>query len=123
MTDVEGFLINVGNLEVLTYLIPLGLFIWYYMLSGRSPWMSSPLGKALAYQKISFTAVILVIIASIFFPGYFGRGAVRIVIYFAVGVSLWVDFANLMRYQRLGRAHKKKTQFLDESTKPRNPKA
>lgn len=123
MNAVEAFLVLVGNVVVLTYLLPLGLFIYYYVFSGRSPWRSTELGKALAYQKASFTAVILLILASIFFPDYMGRGIVRIVVYTAVGISLWIDFGNLIRYQRIGRRNRLSEQkfLVDEQTKPRNP--
>jgi len=120
LIDIESFLITVGNVEVLSYLVPLFLFIGFY--ASKSPWRSTELGQALMYQKASFLLVVLVIIFSVFFPGYWGRGAVRIIVYTAVAISLWVDFSNLLRYQRMARDRKNAPKFLlDEQTKPRTP--
>lgn len=124
LNTFDQWLITVGNIEVLTYIIPLALFIYFYIFSGRSPWRSTPIGKALAYQKISFTVIIGVILFSIFIPDYFGRSIVRILAYGAVGVSLWIDFRNLLRYQRMNKMTPEQQQkfLLDEQTKPPRPR-
>lgn len=96
---IDHSIVNtIGNFVVLSYFIPLVWFIVQY--SARSPWDATELGVALLFQKIGFALVILVICLSVFFPGYFGREFFRLSAYLAVLFFLWLDVANLTRYQR-----------------------
>lgn len=96
MTDI---ILTIGDFTVLSYLIPLGLFVGLYGF--RSPWFQTELGVALMFQKIGFIGIILVIVLSVFLgAAYPGREWVRLVVYAIVGAALWLDVVNLRRYQR-----------------------
>lgn len=105
VNDNSTLLAVIGSAIIVAYLVPLILFITLYAM--RSPWTSTELGKALMYQKSSFLLVVCVVIASIAFPGYFGRDWVRIVIFGGVSISLWVDVINLLHYQDFARANRR----------------
>lgn len=99
---MNGIIDNWGDIVVLSYLIPLLLFIGLYLF--RSPWTSTELGIALMFQKVGMSLIVLLIVASIYLGDYPYRDLVRGIIYTAVGVALWVDVVNLLRYQRKTRA-------------------
>ena len=95
---------NPADFIVLSYLLPLTLFISLYAV--RSPWLSNELGVALMFQKLGFLLVIVVILMSIFLgPDYVFRQEVRTTVYLIVGVALWIDVINLLRYQYNARHH------------------
>lgn len=89
---------NPADFIVLSYLIPLLVFITLY--ASRSPWLDNELGIALMFQKIGFLLVILVVLMSLFLGlDYPFRQEIRTAIYSIVGIALWVDVVNLLRYQ------------------------
>lgn len=93
---------TIANYVVLAYVIPLAAFILLYAI--RSPWRSTELGVALMIQKVAFTTLILIILASYFIgSAYPGREWVRLFGFLAVGATLVMDVVNLLRYQRIAR--------------------
>ena len=89
---------NPADFIILSYLAPLIIFITLY--GTRSPWLNNELGKALMFQKFGFLLVVIVILLSIFLgQEYPFRQEVRTTVYILVGVALWVDVINLLRYQ------------------------
>lgn len=84
---------------VLSYAIPIGLFIGLY--ATRSPWAETELGVALMFQKISFLGLyVLLALGLLLGSDYWGRDILRAVVYGAIGFFLWLDVVNLLRYQR-----------------------
>lgn len=91
-------LLAVGNIIGLSSLVPLVLFAALYFF--RSPWWKTDLGVALLMQKLGFIFVFGIIFVGLFAHDWEYRGALRIVLYAIVALSLWLDLGNLIRYQR-----------------------
>ena len=96
--DFEAALLVVGNFVVLSFLIPLTIFIFRYAL--YSPWRSTELGRHLMYQKSSIAAVIALVLIALFIPEFFLRAEIRLLAYLAVGFFMWLDVVTLIRIQR-----------------------
>lgn len=100
---------TLNNLIVVSALLPLSLFVYYY---GRySPWRQTGTGRTMMYKNISFIAVFLVIITSTYFGDYEGRDIVRFVVYTSVVAMFWRNFVNLRNVQTHNAT--KKTRFID----------
>lgn len=98
---------NIANFVVLAYLIPLVAFIFLY--ATRSPWKVTELGQALMVQKLALTIIVVVLCFSYFLGvDYPGREYIRLFAFFAVFITLIIDVANLLRYQRTNPRAKKK---------------
>lgn len=89
---------SLADFIALSYLLPLGIFISLY--AARSPWRENELGVALMFQKVGFLMIVVLIVLSVFLGrDYPFREEVRTVTYSVVGLALWVDVVNLVRYQ------------------------
>ena len=75
------------------------LFVAYF---SRSDWRSTRVGRALMYQALGMTLIVLVVLASLFFGDYPGREYVRLVGYTVLTTVLWRMFFVLRSYQREG---------------------
>ena len=94
----NDILLAVGDYIVLSALIPLALFVIYYLL--RSPFTLTEEGKNVLFQKIATIVLLLVIVLSLFLGEYPGRWAVRVVSFSALVYFYWVDFAQLRSIQK-----------------------
>jgi hypothetical protein len=95
--DFEELLLVIGNYVVLSFLIPLTIFIVRYAF--WSPWRSTELGRQLMYQKSSIVAVIALVLLALFVPDFFLRAEIRLAAYLAVGFFMWLDVVTLIRIQ------------------------
>lgn len=87
------------NILVLTYVIPIVMFIVLY--ATRSPWTATELGIALMFQKLAILGICLLITLGLWLgDDYWGRDVLRALVYGAVGFFLWLDVINLVRYQK-----------------------
>lgn len=102
---------NFPDYIVLSYMLPLTIFIGLYAV--RSPWRSNELGIALMLQKVGFTLVISVVLMTLFLgTDYAFRQELRTFVYTVVGVALWLDVFNLLRYQYRARHPHDPTKWL-----------
>jgi len=102
---------SVGNLVVVSYLLPLILFIYRY--ARYSPWTMSFVGRALMGEKIAFSLVIALVLLGSYAHDYPGRDWIRLVVYASVLVFLWWDFMNLLHIQNKARGVQKKVRWKD----------
>lgn len=65
----------------------------------RSNWRAMRTGRSMMYLSISLAAVLALNFASIYFPDYYGRGTVRVVVYTAMIVSVYGQLRTLNRVQ------------------------
>jgi hypothetical protein len=105
MEMLEQVLRTIGNIEVISMLIPLGAFIVFYRL--WSPWRENELGIALMGQKIALTILVTAIVAGNFLPEDWDlvRLAVRVLAFTAVLGFLVIDVINL-RYTQMNRPNR-----------------
>lgn len=91
-------LTDLTSIIVLSGIIPIVLFITYYVQ--HSPFEQYPEGVTILLQKIAILALFGIIILGYFAPDYPARPWLRLVIYVAVVYLFWADFVNLRRVQR-----------------------
>lgn len=98
----------IANLIAITALLPVGLFIFFYgtkKVEGkrfRRPstlWASTPIGRVLMSQKISWFIFLVFVLSSIYldFPG---QGILRICVYTLLVVQFWLVFRVLRHTQK-----------------------
>lgn len=93
-------LFYIGDLVVLSYIIPLVLFITLY--AKRRTWRYSTIGRTLMAQKAAFLVVMLTITLQLFIPDFWFRDWIRLITYSAVAITMWLDYVNLVRVRHTG---------------------
>lgn len=83
----------------------LALLTFIFLYAKNSPWRKHAEGRTLMYQYISWAAYLSFIIASVYFPDFYGREVVRFCIYVFITISFWTMTINLHNVQL---AYKKK---------------
>lgn len=87
----------IGDYMVLSFLLPLLLFVIFYLT--RSNWSSTGLGVIVLLQKIGFSLIMITAILRLFFPETPGLPIVRLVVYVMVFAMLCADVVVLIRFQ------------------------
>jgi hypothetical protein len=100
----------IGNAVLLSALVPIGLFIFYY---GSEPvpgsrwrrryskrWKSTSIGRVLMTQKIVWFLFLIFVAVQAFFPEYAGREIVRLILFIGLVSQFWLVFGTLRQIQR-----------------------
>jgi hypothetical protein len=94
----NGMIYAAGNVIVVSFLIPLLIFIVRY--ARYSPWHDTALGRNVLYQKSAISLVVLILLLGLFYPDFTLRSEIRFVAYAAVAYSFWFDVVTLIKIQR-----------------------
>lgn len=100
---------DVANVLAVTALLPIGLFVFYYgtkRVPGKklrrfsTLWTTTPIGRVLMTQKISWFVFLCFVLVGIFSPPYAAEGPVRLLVYALLVSQFWLVFATLRRIQK-----------------------